>query len=280
MSSSPEMPARSTTMAAGGLPGLVRAAATQTSARSVLSGTMAQPVLPADGRDRADLRRGRARARRPGRPAPAGRRAAPSPGCPGDADIRRILAVGHLQDQHGGHGEDPRGAGRRRRRQPVEGLGRVDVQGRAGQRGQHGRGPLGALPGPRSSAARPSPWRAAPRARSARSGRRRPPGSGRARGRRPRRRWRTPGSPGSRPSAGRALISRQTSKPLMSGRFTSSRTSSAASSRAERLLPGADLGHGVTRPPQPGRQEVALGLVVVDEQQRRPGARSSSRSPA
>ena len=114
-----------------------------------------------------------------------------------------VLAVGHLQDQHGVHGEDPRGAGRRRCRQPVEGLGRVDVQGHAGQRGQHARRSAPRAAGPGSSAARPSPWPAVPRARSARSGRRRPPGSGHGRGRRPQRRWRTPGSPGSRPSAGR-----------------------------------------------------------------------------
>ena len=32
------------------------------------------------------------------------------------------------------------------------------------------------------------------------------------------------------------------------------------------LAPGAGLDHGVTRPPQPGGQEVALGLVVVDDE--------------
>ena len=58
------------------------------------------------------------------------------------------LAVRHLDDQHGLGGEDPRGAGRGGPGQPVEGFGRVDVERHAGQRGQQGRRPLGALPGP------------------------------------------------------------------------------------------------------------------------------------
>ena len=55
MSSSPETLARSTTMATGGLPGLVRATARQTSIAQRAVRHDAQPVVRADGRDRAGL---------------------------------------------------------------------------------------------------------------------------------------------------------------------------------------------------------------------------------
>ena len=97
MSSSPDRPAPSTVIAVGGLPGLTRAAATQTSTRSVLSGTMrsqsSRPMvtiaLPCAGaehalrdtvqRARAGRRAARARDRRGGpTSAGPGRRASPA----------------------------------------------------------------------------------------------------------------------------------------------------------------------------------------------------------
>ena len=36
----------------------------------------------------------------------------------------------------------------------------------------------------------------------------------------------------------------------------------------ERLVPGAHLGHRVARPPQPCGEDVTLGLVVINEEQR------------
>ena len=63
------------------------------------------------------------------------------------------------------------------------------------------------------------------------------------------------------------LISRQTSNPLMSGRFTSSSTSSAASTL---LSPSRPVAASVTVCParrSQVREDVALGLVVVHQQQ-------------
>jgi hypothetical protein len=107
-----------------------------------------QPVIPPNGPDRACLPLAEHLTRDPVR----------QPGwsaAPYRTRIARAgrgpagLAVGHLQDQDGVRGEDPGGAGRRRRREPVKGLRRVDAKGHGGQFGQHGRGALRALPGPR-----------------------------------------------------------------------------------------------------------------------------------
>ena len=93
MSSPPDRPAPSTVITVGGLPRLTRAAATQTSTRSVLSGTrrsqssrpMATTALPAPG----PSTRSATPSRSPGRPP---RRTGAGP--PGRPDIRRSWPSG------------------------------------------------------------------------------------------------------------------------------------------------------------------------------------------
>ena len=128
--------------------GLVRATATQTSSRRVLSGTMASQSSRLNAGDRAGVAGAEHAVGDPagetGRAAAADRSR-----LPGDAAILRSWPSGISRISTAGTEKIRRGAGRRRRGQPVEGLGGVDVQGHAGQRGQHGRRPLRALPGPR-----------------------------------------------------------------------------------------------------------------------------------
>ena len=259
-----------------GLPGLIRAAATQTSTRSVLSGTMRSHSSAAEARDPADLARAEHAlgdpARQPWRPAaPYRSRAARGGRHP------PVLAVGHLHGQDRVRGEDPRRAGRRRRRQPVKGLGRVDVQGHAGQRGQQGRGPLGPLPGPEVA------QRGGHRGQQfGRLGGFDQVGVGPL--------GQAVGAVGDLDGGGGHLDHRDRGRPRVAldqpadleaahvGQVHVEQDQFDPVEPDQRVPPGARLGHRVAGPPQPGPEQVALGLVVVDEQQPA-GEPRSSRPP-